>query len=395
MLHVHRVVRLEEMDCLGAGWNALLDRDDPDAVFLRYEWVRNWYAAFGGGSTPHVLVASSAGRPVGILPLRAWRDRFAGVPLRRLDLMANGHSPACDLVAAPGRETEVLEAFAHYFLEVNLEWDVAVLPEVQTEARLARLAATFPPSHRLIQPERRSPFIPLGGSWETYRSGRSRNFQRALRNNRNRIARAGGAEVELLSDPGAIMAALEDMFAIGARSWQGEAGSAVGSTAANRRFYSGWVHDLSRLGLVRLWFLKLGGRRVAFELHVVHGGVEFGLKTGYDRAHEELGVGRFLDQSIVERLFDAGGLCAYDLCGEADAYKLRWTESTRSFARITLFGTRAPARLLSLWSQRLVPVLRQARDLGRRARASAGIGGAAAAAAQRPVAAARSDDAGE
>lgn len=379
MLHVHRVVRLEEMDCLRADWNSLLLRDEPGAAFLSYEWVRSWFAAFGTGSTPYVLVASSSGRPCGILPLRASRDRFAGVPLRRLDLMANGHSPCADLVAASGREAEVLEAFAHYLLEMDLEWDVTVLPEVQTGARLARLAACFPASHRLVQPQRQAPLIPLDGTWESYRSARSRNFQRALRNNRNRIARAGGAGVELLADPEAIAAALPDVFAIGERSWQGEAGSAVGSTAASRRFYTAWVRELAQGGLVRLWFLKLAGQRVAFELHVVDAGVQFGLKTGYDRAHEELGVGRFLDQSIVERLFATEGLRAYDLCGEADAYKLRWTEVTRPYARITLFGTRAPARLLALWNRRLVPALRQARDLGRRGRGA--LGGAVAAGA--------------
>jgi CelD/BcsL family acetyltransferase involved in cellulose biosynthesis len=358
MLHVRAITRREELDCLLPEWNALLDPQAPQSIFSRYEWVRAWFDAFGAGSTPHVLVASRGGNLTGVLPLRATRARFAGLALRRLDLMANGHSPRADLVARPGSEDEVLAAFAHHLRESDLEWDLTMLSEVVAGSELARLAETFPAENRSVLPQRRPPYIVLDGDWEGFRCGLSKNFQRALRNNRNRISRAGRADIELLESPSAIEAALRDVYAIGERSWQGEAGSAVGSSEANGRFYKAVVHDLAPLGLVRLWFLRLGGSRVAWELHVRHAGVEFGLKTGFDREHESLGVGTFLDQSIVERLFAERHVNEYDLLGDADPYKLRWTSHSRQVVRVTLFGTRGQARLLSLWNLKLKPALK-------------------------------------
>jgi len=175
------------------------------------------------------------------------------------------------------------------------------------------------------------------------------------------MTRAGAAEIELLEEPRHVEDAIEDMFAIGERSWQGEAGSAVGSTPANRIFYTSMIHALTQRGLVRLWFLKLAGKRIAFELHVAHAGVEFGLKTGYDREYETLGAGRYLDQMIIEQLFAEQRVQEYDLLGEADPYKLRWTSLVRDYVRLTLFGSRVPSRLLSIWNLRLKPVLLQAR----------------------------------
>jgi hypothetical protein len=56
----------------------------------------------------------------------------------------------------------------------------------------------------------------------------------------------------------------------------------------------------------------------------------------------------------------------YDLLGNADPYKLRWTSHLRPYRRLTVFGTCGTGRIGSLWNVRLKPVLRQARDLSRR-----------------------------
>lgn len=366
MPHVHRVERPEEFACLREPWDALLHPDNPRAVFLSHEWMTAWFAAYAAGRSPYVLVASHGGAVTGILPLCAGRDRLAGLPAHRLDLMANGHSPSADLVAAPGREAEIAAVFANYLLENELGWDLAAFAEVPEGAALDGLFAAFPAGLRLASCQRRSPYIRVHGTYDAYRATLSKNFQRTLRNNRNRIARAGNAEVELFTDADAIAAQLADMFAIGERSWQGEARSAVGSTPENRAFYSGLVRELGPHGVLRLYFLKLDGVRAAFEFHVRSAGVEFGLKTGFDRAFEAVGAGTFLDQSIVQDLFAAGQVREYDLLGNADPYKLRWTSEVRPYQRLTLFGTRGTGRLGSLWNVRLKPVLRQARDRARR-----------------------------
>jgi CelD/BcsL family acetyltransferase involved in cellulose biosynthesis len=379
MLHVHRVERLEEFACLRDAWNELLAPGDPWAAFLDHAWFSNWFAAYGAGRAPCVLVASAAGTVHGVLPLVASRGRLGAWPLRCLDLMANGHSPGADLVARPGREADVVAAFARCLQQTEFGWDVATLPEVAPTSRLAALWERFPSELRAAQHQRDAPYIPLAGGWEAFRAGLSRNFQRVLRNNRNRIARAGASEIELLEAPAAIEAALPEVFAIGDKSWQGRAGTAVGSNAANRGFYTGLVPALGARGRLRLWFLRLDGRRVAFELHVVHGGTEFGLKTGYDPEFETVGAGTFLDQNIVERLFADAALREYDLLGNADFYKRRWTPHARPYQRWTLFNGRASGRLASVWETRLKPVLRQARDRGR-----AAVGSATTAVAEPP-----------
>jgi len=46
---------------------------------------------------------------------------------------------------------------------------------------------------------------------------------------------------------------------------EGEGGSAIASDPALRRFYTEWGEMAADRDWLRLWFLRLGGRRVAFE----------------------------------------------------------------------------------------------------------------------------------
>jgi CelD/BcsL family acetyltransferase involved in cellulose biosynthesis len=359
MLHVHRIERLDAFTGLQADWNACIDPKMPHGIFLRHEFVHAWFEAFGSGSRPCVLVATSGGRPEGFLPLRSLRD---GTSLRRLVSMANGHSPRADLVAVPGREAAVAGAFAAHLRRTDLDWDASVLPELRSGSALLAVLQEFPETRRLLQVQRHAPYIHIEGDWRGFHAQLSKNFQRTLRNNRNRIERAGGARVECLQAPAELEAGLAEMFAIGERSWQGASRSAVGSTPENRRFYTELVRRFGPQGAVRLWFLAVGGRRVAFELHLVHAGTAFGLKTGYDCDAEELGAGTYLDQSIVQHYFEAGNVREYDLLGDAAAYKLRWTSRVREYARLSLYGRSSRGRLLAAWNLVLKPALRPLRD---------------------------------
>jgi len=362
MLHVHRIERLEEFDSVAPAWDALLRPDDPCAPFLGPAWIRTWFTAYGGDARLHLLVARDGDAVCGVLPLGEMRPRFAGIRLRSLELLANGHSPCADLVARPGFETAVRDAFVRHLQHDDPSWDTLTCAEVRRGAHLDAVHAALPILQRDAQLQRESPYIDLRGDWNAFRGNLSRNFQRVLRNNRNRMARAGRATIELLDDPSAITASLPDLFAIGERSWQGSEGSAPGSNAANRGFYAGLVRELGSRGWLRVWFLQLDGRRIAFEFHVAHAGVEFGLKTGYDRDFESIGAGTFLDQCIVERLFEERRWHEYDLLGDADFYKRRWTSLARPHRRLLAFGTRGTGRLVSQWNLRLKPILKHVRD---------------------------------
>ena len=359
LLTVQRIDSATGFAALRASWNDLLDPEDPYAIFSSHEWMSAWFAAYGSERTPCILTVQDDARLLGILPLHSGRSTHSGLPLRDLQLMANGHSPCADLLARPGYGRVVRQTLATWMRQNALQWDLAVLPEVGAGSQLARLPEAVSDATCGVQHQRSAPYIPLEDTWEGYRGRLSKRFVKVLRNNRNRVTRDATTEIELLENTDDILAALPDVFAIGEKSWQGDAGSAVGSNPENRAFYTELVRAFAPHGQLRLWFLKRNDERVAFEYHLKDRGVEFGLKTGFDREFEKIGIGTFLDQSILERLFDDPDLREYDLLGNFDFYKQRWTSLARPYYRITLYGGSWKARMAALWSLRLLPMLRQ------------------------------------
>lgn len=359
MLQVQIIDDRQGFAALGDAWNTLLDAADPRAVFKSHEWYRIWYEAFAPDADLHVLVVHDAQAVRGILPLIATVNSGAGRRRRQLQLLANGHSPCADLVCRGTDGAAVRDILARHLRQQALKWDIAVFAELAADAELVRMRMHYPESSTQLQAQRAAPFIPLRGSWNEYSGTISKRFLKVLRNNCNRVEKSHTPEIECLVQAAEVEAALEDAFAISERSWQGQNGSGLASTAANRRFYTDVTRHLGACGQLRLWFLKLDGRRVAFELHVVHAGVEFGLKTGFDPAHQDIGIGTYLDQHIVQQLFAEPGLHEYDLLGDADFYKRRWTNHSRDYVRMLLFGGSWQARILSLWHVRLLPFLKE------------------------------------
>lgn len=359
MLTVRCVDSNQEFSALQRVWNSLLDPDDPYSIFLSHEWFTAWFEAFGEGRRPHILVVEDGPEVLGILPLH--RGDSGRLPLRGFDLqlMANGHTPFADLVARPEQARGVRECLATHLRNQALTWERTTLSEIAGRSHLAGLTRSVADSSCGIHHQRSAPYIPLQGTWEGYRGRLSKRFVKVLRNNRNRVTRDAETHIERLVDTASITTALDDMYAIGEKSWQGQSGTAVGSTVENQRFYDALVGRFAPQGRMRLWFLVRDGVRVAFEFHLVNAGVEFGLKTGFDRRFEKIGIGTFLDQSILERLFADDSLHEYDLLGDFDFYKQRWTTSARPYYRITLYGGGWTARARALWDLRLLPMLRQ------------------------------------
>ena len=117
---------------------------------------------------------------------------------------------------------------------------------------------------------------------------------------------------------------------------EGRGGTAILSQADTARFYREVATWAARRGWLRLKFLRLDGRAVAFDLVLEAEGVAHVLKGGFDPAMRQLGPGTVLTGRSLERAFELG-LHSYELHGTDDAYKLRWTTATRTRARIQAF----------------------------------------------------------
>ncbi len=343
-------------------WNDFAERTKGDALFMRHEWLLNWWNAFVPASGEIcVLTAERGGELAGALPLKITGEKVRGLPARRLSFIDDSSWTTGDILVE-NDNPDVVRAFAGYILK--LKWDVIELqnisltPSVQVfiEALKGRnmdfssvSGATFP----YIRPS-----VP----WEDFFRSRSTRFRKASRNKLNKIAKRGAVEVRRYSAPEEMEEALGIIFDIGLRGWKHTIGNSVSSTEANRSFYAGVAREMSAAGGVDIWVLSLEGVDIAFEYHIRNGKYIIGLVGDFDDGYKDVSPGSVLDLSIMRRLFEEERDCVYNMGSGSSFYKDNWTSDSMQYNRLFFFKNSAYGRLLGFTEKRLITGLKGIRD---------------------------------
>ena len=143
-----------------------------------------------------------------------------------------------------------------------------------------------------------------------------------------------------------------------AASWKGEAGTAIGCHSDLQRFYSLVAHRAARRGALYLTFLRANGRRIAFDLSLIHNNRRFILKPGYLQEYRTCSPGQQLTAMTIRDAF-ARGLSEIDFLGAAEAWKLSWTSERRKNYWLFVFQKDLRGSLLHYTKFRFVPWLRE------------------------------------
>lgn len=343
-------------------WNNLVKESGNDLVHLTHEWMTAWWDNFGGGGTLNILAAFDAGgRAVGIAPLMLRDSRYRGVPVKKLSLMANGHSPSGDVIVRDGCHREFTAALIEY-LKGRKNWHIAEFFKVRQEGQTYRILleemqkddCRFGVKSNIV-----SPYITIAGPWEEFFQKRSTRFRKSIRNKINRINRSNDVTVERVALRGGSDAAFEVMVNISGKSWKKRIGEDLLHNQRNRQFYVGICDKLGPKGLITIWLLKKAGVGMAFEFHITHDEVTYPIRADFDDDYNELSPGSVLEYNIIKTLFEESKVKEYNTCGHTYNYLLNWTDDCRVHADIQYFNRGAQPYLAHLLEYRLIPVLRK------------------------------------
>ncbi len=292
--------------------------------FLRPGWISAWWDAFGSG-TLEVLALRSQGRLAGVLPV-ASRGGVIRSP-------TNWHTPAFGAVAEDPEAVRQLYAAA--LAKRPRRLDVSFLDANAADCEGVERAAG---RYRVLRrPVMSSPYVLVDRDWESYWASLSKNLRGTVRRCRRRLAERGDLTVTVCGDSTNLDEMLEEGFELEASGWKGEAGTAIASRPETRLFYrrvSAWA---ARTGILSLGFLRVDGKAVAFSLALESDGRHYLLKPGHDADWDSFGPGTVLTAEMIERCFTRG-LQAYEFLGDADEYKLRWTDACHERIRVQAFA---------------------------------------------------------
>jgi CelD/BcsL family acetyltransferase involved in cellulose biosynthesis len=343
-------------------WNDAVDRAGVTHPFLRHEWLLTWWQCFSAGRRLHLLIVRSGPTIVAIAPLLWETARMYGVPIRRLRLMHNDHTPRADFIVASRADAAYRAIWAALRADRE-QWDVLQLGQLPAESptrdAMTALAAADGCTTGVWRGSE-SPYLALTGTWEAYERGLTGKFRQNLRNRLSRLRRIGEPSLEVIDGGPAARAACEDAIRLEASGWKRAAGTAISSDPAVHRFYTSLVERAAASGWLRLIFLTVRGRRIATSYSFSYERRLFLCKTGYDPDYETCAPFKLLTSFALRDTF-ARGFVEMDFLGDAEPWKLEWTTTSRAHEWLFVFSNTSRARLLYPLKFQLVPAIRSAK----------------------------------
>ncbi|HEY7004460.1 MAG TPA: GNAT family N-acetyltransferase [Gaiellaceae bacterium] len=314
-------------------WEGLAERIGA-SPFLRPTWIGLWWRAFGAGEL-EILAVRRASRLVGVVPLaRRWGS------LRGL---ANWHTPEFGFLA---EDRTVSRALARSLVARVRWWGaVSFVDSGRDDLRGLHSAARERGYRTWSRTLERSPYVVTEGEWETYWRGRSKNLRRGLE--RGRRALGDGLSYDLATGDDGLDDRLAEILRLEAAGWKARRGTAIVSRPRTEAFYTEVARWAARRGWLRFLSLRLGDRTIAMQLALEHDGVLYLLKGGFDPAYAKFSPGNLLLRATLERAFSAD-VHRCELLGDAEPYKLAWTEACRDMVALHAFAPSALGRLA--WS---------------------------------------------
>jgi CelD/BcsL family acetyltransferase involved in cellulose biosynthesis len=313
------------LDSIAPEWDDLADRAGA-APFLRPGWFLAFADAFGSTAL-EALTVRRHGRLVGVAPL----DRAGGV----LRSLTNWHTPEFAFVA---EDEAAVQALAEAVCD---RWDGQVAlwfvnptnPDYEVCRGVARARARRVVTRTLERP----PYVAVDREWRSFETGVDAKLRRDLRRRRRLLEAQGKPSFEVLDGTEGLDALLAEGFGVEGSGWKAEQGTAIVSRAETRRFYTEIARWAAPRGWLRLAFLRLGGRPLAFHYGLEDGQTYYLLKGGYDPEYRRFAPGKLLVAFMIERAF-AENLEKFDFGGEDEPFKAEWASGHRELVLLQLFA---------------------------------------------------------
>ncbi len=293
--------------------------------FMRPGWFRAWMNAFQPGRTLLLLTVRRAGELVAALPL--FTTRFGVRP------PVNSETPSFAplLVDAEAADT-LISVLLDHCSHINLPF----VP-VGEQERALLLAAERRGCRVRRKVMRRSPYTRVDDDWDEFRNevlGRSRRKWIARR--RRQLRELGELTYTVHDGESPLGDLLEEGLELEAAGWKGVQHTAVLSRPSTATFYREIARWAAENDLLRLHFLRLNGKPIAFEFALEQAGVQNLLKTAYDEELRRYGPGILICDDEISYASKHPDLHLSASLGEDDPYKLEFSTGVEEQLRIAI-----------------------------------------------------------
>lgn len=361
-MRIERINNEKDLALLQGEWNSLLQRSAVDSIFLTWEWLTSWWAAYRESKQLFVLIARDPDEICrGIAPLYVERYGNGG---RRLRFIGDGtyDSDYLDFIIERGQEPAVLLAFVDHLKALRSDWKVLQLNEIpETSPSLTALRNLEHDAGWLLRQES----VPCGigklpATWEEFLQTLRPRFRTSVRGCMRNLEQWSEG-VEVLAEESDISAWLKQLFELHSERWSLRQQSGVFATENKRKFYDRVARSLFERNWLHMTRWRVNGVVLSCQFGFVYDKTYHLLQEGFDSQCTHVSPGITLRAATIRDLISRG-VHTYDFLGGMGRHKTDWGASEKKSWRLTL----APASAAAYVYVKLPESLQNAKDLAKR-----------------------------
>lgn len=347
----------EILDEFAAEWNALSDDAAEDQPFFRPDWIRAYFRIFESRARVMVVTARVREKLALVLPLVEEYATFSKVPIRRLRAPVNYCSSRFDGVRRTGPEGGAAIAATWEHLRDLGGWDLLLLRDALEGSTVSRLAdSAKADGFRTVQtPDLPSPLISVPSDPDQLQKMPPNSKLRSqLKQIRLRITQHGALKFSCIRT--ADQNALERFYRLEASGWKGRTADGLAVLKKGvRPFYDEVAAFAARDGYFSLYLLELNDTLIAGHFSLTHRDRCYSPKVAYNEDYKALAPGHLIMAEIL-RDCAARGIREFDITGQDQPWKMKWTSETRPINHHFVFNGPIGALAYAVGSRLKSPV---------------------------------------
>lgn len=354
-------------------WDALCRRS-ANELSTNPLWMLLWWDVFGRSDLRRLRVLALFDRSelVGLVPLHQRPALYRRVlPLRRLELLGTGEDEADEIcsdyngvIAAPGYETSVVDAFVRHLVDHG-GWEQLTLHGVDRDATwvtpferaLARAGLAFERREHSI-----SPYVPLSPRFDDYVEhlppSRRKFVRKCLRDFEKW---APDRTFKVAQDAHALLEGQHILESLHGTRWAEAGAQGVFASSKFADFHRRLMHELLERKALQLGWLTAADRPLAIVYNFLWKGRVYGYQSG-----RAIDLPNTIRVGILSHLFAmqdaiARGMSEYDFLAGRQRYKLELSLASRTLDTIEVWRRPLVRRAEHLVDE-AIRVARQTRD---------------------------------
>lgn len=339
-INVERLTTTEGFSAMRGEWNSLLAASPANTVFLRWEWLFEWWKAYVGPELSlSIMLVKKRGVLIGIGPFYIAGGAGKSV-FSNACMMFLGTKPGCviseymDIIYRESDCDEVIRAIIAYTAERGLCSEM-LLQNIPSDSRSLRALEKYAQANKLSYAtvaEKTSPYIKLPApcSYEEFLEARGASLRRKIKTEQRKLSRLPGVIYRKTDNAQQLAEDYAELVRLHGERWKAREMSGAFSDPLFSAFHREVCGRMLDCGFLELGFISVSGRNIAAIYNLNYNGKVYFYQSGIDMDfNRSLSPGLLLHSFSIQGAIDAGAT-EYDfmIAGPDDAYKKTWTNDS-------------------------------------------------------------------